>query len=184
MFKLKDSIPFINQLWFDSAVLQEADGATQATNLALLQKGGFIYLTSATTQSGQKIARMAVPTATGGITAADYQTTRLVYPIFITREQDANFDPIRSNAILTFINGTTKYEGWVNADSYHTLDTIGTYPTIAAGEPMALKTVSSGRPKLCVLTNAEKASTASLKKVVAYAMSAVVNGEVKIKWVG
>lgn len=183
MFKLKDSIPFINQLWFDSAVLQEADSATQATNLALLQKGGFIYLTAATTQGGQKIARMAVPTATIEIGASDFQKTRLVYPIFITREQDADFSPLKTNGILTFINGTTHYEGWVNSDSYY--QNGSTYPTIAAGEPMALKPNpdSSGRSKLCVLTNTEKASAKSLKKVVAYAMSAVVDGEVKIRWV-
>lgn len=187
MFKLIDSIPLVNTIWFDTAYLDETP-----TNIELLQTGGFIYLTSATTPGGQKIAKMAgsaysaAATDATAITPAEYQTRKLVYPIHISREQDANFNPIGPNKLITFINSVTGYEGWVNADSYHTAgDAV--YPTPVAGSPLLLKVSSQtvgGKSKLVVPNADDMVSAPAMSKVVAYALSAVVNGQLKIKWVG
>lgn len=185
MFKLIDSIPLVNTIWFDTATLE---GET-ADNIESLQTGGFIYLLSSTKPGGQKIARMAgtnfatATTDSAAITAADYQKRKLVYPILITRPQDSDFNPIGPNKLITFINSVTGYEGWVNADSYMT--DPPTYPTPAAGLPLILKSLETGKKsKLAVASDTELADPTSMSKVVAYCLSAVVDGQVKIKWVG
>lgn len=181
MFKLIDSIPYINQLFFDTAKVKTA--ADKVT----LQKGGFVYLDTASGPGMQKFC--TVPTATNcsdAVTAlntglgANLQKVKLIYPIFISRPQDANFNPIGDNDMITFINGTN-YEGWLTSDSYKAADTF------AAGLPLILASVDVGsgvyRPQLSVLPVDTDSTTNLSQVIVAYALSAVVNNEVKIKWV-
>lgn len=181
MFKLIDSIPWVNQIFFDTAKV------TTANEIATLQKGGFIYLDAAAGQGVQKIAKVPIDSdVTGADSAlttgqgANLLKVKCIYPVFISRPQDTDFNPIGSNGLITFINGT-RYEGWLTADSYY--QDGSTYPTITAGAPLVLSAASAvgGRPKL--VAPALNAGNNLALRIVAYALSPVVNGEVKIRWV-
>lgn len=192
MFLLTDSIPHVNQIFFDTAMLKTP------SQRSYLQKGGWVYLDAPSTAGpGQKYAIMpttADDTATGipdapSTSMASLQRTKLLYPVFFSRPSDSDFNPIPASGLITLINPIIPVEGWVTSDSYYQ-NNDSTHPNFAAGKPVRIKMVtvtyegaSVLLPRLVVL---DDTTIASAEKVAAcqigWALSPVIDGKVKIRY--
>jgi hypothetical protein len=178
MFLLTDSIPHVNQIFFDTAMLKTP------SQRSLLQSGGWIYLDSPSTAGpGQKYAIVATSNTTEvpDDPTVDYSkinSAKLVYPVFFSRPSDADFNPIPSSGLITFINPIIPVEGWVTGES------LDPSPAAAfsAGRPVRVKIVD-GKPKLTAYTDAEMGNGEKVQSAaIGWALSAVIDGKVKIRY--
>ncbi len=170
MFKFYDSKPRVTDLFIGSAVC--ADSAT----IAVLQKGGFIYLTN--TGKGQTpTANLPDPAASTGFNVLQKLT---VYPVFIPRKQDTtnNFNPIQADGLISYIDDT-RYTGYVDTDSYYS-GTGDSHTVILAGDLLVLaKDTSTGNIAKLVAAS----GTPAIASVLAVCLAAPnADGEMKIKW--
>lgn len=160
MFKFYDSKPHFNSLFIGSAKC--ADEATRA----ILQNGGFIYLTNVG-KNQTPTANIPEPTASTGANVLQKLT---VYPVFIPRKADAtnNFYPIQADGLVSYIDDTN-YTGYVDTDSYS--------GTPVAGDLLILDNIA-GVAKLIV-----SGATPKPEEVLAVCLAAPdANLDMKIKW--
>ena len=152
--------------------------AADADTIAILQYGGFVYLTydySAT----KPFVNPAASVADGS--GSNLLKTRAIYPVFIVRPQPGtprtDFKPIGDDGLISIIQDHG-FECFFTSDSY--VSGGGTYDEITAGD--ALKVLSnantSDRPKLVV----DNSGAGTLATTVAIALSAPVAGEIRVMW--
>lgn len=149
----------------------------------VLQKGGFVYLTYAYDSAGARHSAQAIANLADEGAA---QTARLVYPVKIDRvapgDPRTDFNPIDETGLITVYLGVTGYEALV--DESLILEG-GSYDTIAAGDPLKIiknadtldSEINLQRPKLT------KDTSSSLATTVAWAITGVIGGRIRIKWV-
>jgi hypothetical protein len=164
----------IERIFMTSAV------AADASTIATLQKGGFVYLTYSYTTDKPFVAPTATLANEDGSTGLKYKT---IYPVFISRkqpetgEQNPDFKPIGDDGIISII-ADHGFECFVTEDSYY--QDGSTYPNIAAGDALKIcnNTATSDRPKLIQ----DNSGAGTFATTVAYALSAAVNGKLRILW--
>ena len=196
MFKLIDSNPRINQMFFDTAVL---NSNTSAVRDSIRDGSCWVYMNASktTTEGRQKYAIVPSTDATADtgltVTATDATAykTKLIFPVIFSREGDSHFHPIPETGLITFLNPFVGVEAWVTADSYYAgTDTAGVvHPAFAAGKPIRISSIVDADPtvvngiKLTVIdatTSADADARANCQ--IGWALSAVINGMVKVRY--
>lgn len=163
----------IDRIFMTSAI------AVNDATIAVLQKGGFVYL-DYEYAVGKPFVTPSASLADGS--GANGLKKKTIYPVFITRPEPGtprdDFKPIDSQGLITVIMDSG-YECFATSDSYHQ-DPANGYPDIARGD--ALKVVSNAdtgnRPKLVV----DNDGAGTFETTVSYALSTVSDGKVRIKW--